>query len=103
MRFTESPNGVFTIDTKILKKILKIFEDQNKFQIWLILEILASSAMEQWSNSKGTTLKLKKAKFSRKWTNWKENEAWCFFLTNVAKYVGQSLDLFTKVWLLVIF
>ena len=30
------------------RKILKdIWEDQNKFQIWLDIEILASSAMEQ--------------------------------------------------------
>jgi adenylosuccinate lyase len=48
------------------RKILKdIWEDQNKFQIWLDIEILASSAMEQLGQiPKGTTSKIKKkAKF----------------------------------------
>jgi len=44
------------------RKILKdIWEDQNKFQIWLDIEILASSAMEQLGQiPKGTTTKIKK-------------------------------------------
>tara|TARA_Y100000768_G_C23483654_1_gene453769 strand:- start:272 stop:448 length:177 start_codon:yes stop_codon:yes gene_type:complete len=44
------------------RKILKdIWEDQNKFQIWLDLEILACEAMEKLGHIPiGTTKKLKK-------------------------------------------
>ena len=44
------------------RKLLKdIWEDQNKFQIWLDIEILASSAMEQLGQiPKGITSKIKK-------------------------------------------
>ena len=68
------------------RKLLKdIWEDQNKFQIWLDIEILASSAMEQLGQiPKGTTSKIKKkAKFKEK-----TKHDVIAFLTNVAKYVG---------------
>ena len=51
------------------RKILKdIWEDQNKYQIWLNLEILACEAMEKLGHiPKGTTSKIKrKAKFKVK-------------------------------------
>ena len=51
------------------RKILKdIWEDQNKYQIWLNLEILACEAMEKLGQiPKGTTSKIKKkAKFKVK-------------------------------------
>jgi adenylosuccinate lyase len=44
------------------RKVLKdIWEDSNKFQIWLDLEILACEAMEKYGDiPKGTTAKIKK-------------------------------------------
>ena len=51
------------------RKILKeIWEDNNKFQIWLDLEILASEAMEKLGQiPKGTSNRIKKkAKFKVK-------------------------------------
>ena len=51
------------------RKILKeIWEDSNKFQIWLDLEILACEAMEKLGQiPKGTSNKIKKkAKFKVK-------------------------------------
>ena len=76
------------------RKILKdIWEDQNKFQIWLDIEILASSAMEQLGQiPKGTTSKIKKkAKFKVREIEQIEKKTKhdvIAFLTNVAKYVG---------------
>ena len=76
------------------RKLLKdIWEDQNKFQIWLDIEILASSAMEQLGQiPKGTTSKIKKkAKFKVKEIEQIEKKTKhdvIAFLTNVAKYVG---------------
>ena len=76
------------------RKILKdIWEDQNKYQIWLNLEILACEAMEKLGHiPKGTTSKIKrKAKFKVKEIELIEKKTRhdvIAFLTNVAKYVG---------------
>ncbi len=76
------------------RKILKdIWEDNNKFQIWLDLEILACEAMEKYGDiPKGTTAKIKKkAKFNVKEIDkieLKTKHDVIAFLTNVAKYVG---------------
>lgn len=76
------------------RKIVKdIWEDQNKFQIWLDLEILACEAMESLSQiPKGTTNKIKKkAHFKVKEIEKIEEKTKhdvIAFLTNVAKYVG---------------
>ena len=76
------------------RKIAKdIWEDQNKFQIWLDLEILACEAMESLSQiPKGTTNKIKKkAHFKVKEIEKIEEKTKhdvIAFLTNVAKYVG---------------
>ncbi len=76
------------------RKILKeIWEDSNKFQIWLDLEILACEAMEKLGQiPKGTTNKIKKkAKFKVKEIEKIEEKTKhdvIAFLTNVAKYVG---------------
>ena len=47
------------------RKVVKdIWEDQNKFQIWLDIEILACEAMESLGQiPKGTTNKVKKKHF----------------------------------------
>ena len=76
------------------RKILKeIWEDSNKFQIWLDLEILACEAMEKLGQiPKGTSSKIKKkAKFKVKEIEKIEEKTKhdvIAFLTNVAKYVG---------------
>ena len=76
------------------RKVLKdIWEDNNKFQIWLDLEILACEAMEKYGDiPKGTTAKIKKkAKFNVKEIDkieLKTKHDVIAFLTNVAKYVG---------------
>ena len=76
------------------RKILKdIWEDQNKYQIWLNLEILACEAMEKLGQiPKGTSSKIKKkAKFKVKEIELIEKKTRhdvIAFLTNVAKYVG---------------
>ena len=76
------------------RKVLKdIWEDNNKFQIWLNLEILACEAMEKYGDiPKGTTAKIKKkAKFNVKEIDkieLKTKHDVIAFLTNVAKYVG---------------
>ena len=76
------------------RKVLKdIWEDNNKFQIWLDLEILACEAMEKCGDiPKGTTAKIKKkAKFNVKEIDkieLKTKHDVIAFLTNVAKYVG---------------
>ena len=76
------------------RKIVKdIWDDQNKFQIWLDLEILACEAMESLSQiPKGTTNKIKKkAHFKVKEIEKIEEKTKhdvIAFLTNVAKYVG---------------
>jgi adenylosuccinate lyase len=76
------------------RKVLKdIWEDQNKYQIWLNLEILACEAMEKLGQiPKGTTSKIKrKAKFEVKEIEHIEKKTRhdvIAFLTNVAKYVG---------------
>jgi adenylosuccinate lyase len=78
------------------RKILKdIWEDNNKFQIWLDLEILACEAMEKYGYiPKGTTSKIKKkAKFNVKEIEKIEKTTKhdvIAFLTNVAKYVGDE-------------
>ncbi|MAV83061.1 MAG: adenylosuccinate lyase [Pelagibacteraceae bacterium] len=78
------------------RKILKdIWEDNNKFQIWLDLEILACEAMEKYGYiPKGTTSKIKKkAKFNVKEIEKIEKitkHDVIAFLTNVAKYVGDE-------------
>ena len=78
------------------RKIVKdIWEDNNKFQIWLDLEILACEAMEKFGYiPKGTTAKIKKkAKFSVKEIENIEKVTKhdvIAFLTNVAKYVGSE-------------
>ena len=78
------------------RKILKnIWEDDNKFQIWLDLEILACEAMEKYGYiPKGTTSKIKKkAKFNVKEIEKIEKTTKhdvIAFLTNVAKYVGDE-------------
>ena len=54
------------------RKILKeIWEDNNKFQIWLDLEILACEAMEKLGQiPKGTSNRIKKkGKFKVKYNN----------------------------------
>ena len=76
------------------RKVIKdIWEDSNKFQIWLDLEILACEAMEKYGDiPKGTTAKIKKkAKFNVKEIDkieLKTKHDVIAFLTNVAKYVG---------------
>ena len=76
------------------RKVIKdIWEDNNKFQIWLDLEILACEAMEKYGDiPKGTTAKIKKkAKFNVKEIDkieLKTKHDVIAFLTNVAKYVG---------------
>ena len=76
------------------RKVLKdIWEDNNKFQIWLNLEILACEAMEKYGDiPKGTTSKIKKkAKFNVREIDkieLKTKHDVIAFLTNVAKYVG---------------
>ncbi len=76
------------------RKILKeIWEDNNKFQIWLDLEILACEAMEKLDQiPKGTSNRIKKkAKFKVKEIEKIEEKTKhdiIAFLTNVAKYVG---------------
>ena len=76
------------------RKVIKdIWEDNNKFQIWLDLEILACEAMEKYGDiPKGTTTKIKKkAKFNVKEIDkieLKTKHDVIAFLTNVAKYVG---------------
>ena len=76
------------------RKVLKdIWGDNNKFQIWLNLEILACEAMEKYGNiPKGTTSKIKKkAKFNVREIDkieLKTKHDVIAFLTNVAKYVG---------------
>ena len=78
------------------RKILKdIWEDQNKYQIWLNLEILACEAMEKLGQiPKGTTNKIKKkAKFKVREIELIEKKTRhdvIAFLTNVAKYVGSE-------------
>ena len=78
------------------RKILKdIWEDQNKFQIWLDIEILACEAMEKLGHiPKGTTNKIKKkANFKVKEIEQIEKKTRhdvIAFLTNVAKYVGNE-------------
>ena len=78
------------------RKLLKdIWEDQNKFQIWLDLEILACEAMEKLGHIPiGTTKKIKKkAKFKVKEIELIEKKTKhdvIAFLTNVAKYVGSE-------------
>ena len=78
------------------RKILKdIWEDQNRFQIWLDLEILACEAMEKLGHiPKGTTNKIKKkAKFEVREIEEIEKKTRhdvIAFLTNVAKYVGNE-------------
>ena len=76
------------------RKVLKdIWEDNNRFQIWLDLEILACDAMESLGQiPKGTTNKIKKkARFKVKEIEKIEKKTRhdvIAFLTNVAKYVG---------------
>ena len=78
------------------RKIVKdIWEDNNKFQIWLDLEILACEAMEKYGYiPQGTTKKIKKkAKFKVKEIEKIEKVTKhdvIAFLTNVAKYVGDE-------------
>ena len=78
------------------RKIVKdIWEDNNKFQIWLDLEILACEAMEKYGYiPQGTTKKIKKkAKFKVKEIENIEKVTKhdvIAFLTNVAKYVGDE-------------
>ncbi len=78
------------------RKIVKdIWEDNNKFQIWLDLEILACEAMEKYGYiPKGTTSKIKKkANFKVKEIEKIEKVTKhdvIAFLTNVAKYVGDE-------------
>ena len=77
------------------KSLKDIWEDQNKFQIWLDLEILACEAMEKLGQiPKGTTNKIKKkAKFKVKEIETIEKKTQhdvIAFLTNVAKYVGNE-------------
>ena len=78
------------------RKILKdIWKDENKFQIWLNLEILACEAMEKLGQiPKGTTNKIKKkAKFKVREIELIEKKTRhdvIAFLTNVAKYVGSE-------------
>ena len=78
------------------RKIVKdIWEDNNRFQIWLDLEILACEAMEKYGYiPQGTTKKIKKkAKFKVKEIEKIEKVTKhdvIAFLTNVAKYVGDE-------------
>ena len=78
------------------RKIVKdIWEDNNKFQIWLDLEILACEAMEKYGYiPQGTTKRIKKkAKFKVKEIEKIEKVTKhdvIAFLTNVAKYVGDE-------------
>jgi adenylosuccinate lyase len=78
------------------RKIVKdIWEDNNKFQIWLDLEILACEAMEKYGYiPQGITKKIKKkAKFKVKEIENIEKVTKhdvIAFLTNVAKYVGDE-------------
>ncbi len=78
------------------RKILKdIWEDQNKFRIWLDIEILACEAMEKLGHiPKGITNKIKKkANFKVKEIEQIEKKTRhdvIAFLTNVAKYVGKE-------------
>ncbi len=78
------------------RKILKdIWEDQNKFRIWLDIEILACEAMEKLGHiPKGITNKIKKkANFKVKEIEQIEKKTRhdvIAFLTNVAKYVGEE-------------
>ena len=78
------------------RKIVKdIWEDNNRFQIWLDLEILACEAMEKYGYiPQGTTKKIKKkAKFKVKEIENIEKVTKhdvIAFLTNVAKYVGDE-------------
>ncbi|MDB4234112.1 adenylosuccinate lyase [Alphaproteobacteria bacterium] len=78
------------------RKIVKdIWEDKNRFQIWLDLEILACEAMEKYGYiPQGTTKKIKKkAKFKVKEIEKIEKVTKhdvIAFLTNVAKYVGDE-------------
>ncbi len=78
------------------RKILKdIWDDHNKFQIWLDLEILACGAMEKLGQiPKGTTSRIKKkANFKVKEIEKIEKKTRhdvIAFLTNVAKYVGNE-------------
>ena len=70
------------------RKILKdIWEDQNKFRIWLDIEILACEAMEKLGHiPKGITNKIKKSKFKVKEIEQLEKTRHdvIAFLTNVA-------------------
>ena len=76
------------------RKVVKdIWEDQNKFQIWLDIEILACEAMESLGQiPKGTTNKFKKKAFFKvkeiETIEKKTRHDVIAFLTNVAKYVG---------------
>ena len=76
------------------RKVVKdIWEDQNKFQIWLDIEILACEAMESLGQiPKGTTNKVKKKAFFKvkeiETIEKKTRHDVIAFLTNVAKYVG---------------
>ena len=76
------------------RKVLKdIWEDNNRFQIWLDLEILACDAMESLGQiPKCTTNKIKKkARFKVREIEIIEKKTRhdvIAFLTNVAKYVG---------------
>ncbi len=76
------------------RKVVKdIWEDQNKFQIWLDIEILACEAMEGLGQiPKGTTNKVKKKAFFKvkeiETIEKKTRHDVIAFLTNVAKYVG---------------
>ena len=78
------------------RKIVKdIWEDNNRFQIWLDLEVLACEAMEKYGYiPQGTTKKIKKkAKFKVKEIEKIEKVTKhdvIAFLTNVAKYVGDE-------------
>jgi len=78
------------------RKIVKdIWEDNNRFQIWLDLEILACEAMEKYGYiPQGTTKRIKKkAKFKVKEIEKIEKVTKhdvIAFLTNVAKYVGDE-------------
>ena len=91
------------------RKILKeIWEDNNKFQIWLDLEILACEAMEKLGHiPKGTSSRIKKkAKFKVKEIEKIEEKTKhdvIAFLTNVAKYVGPESRYIHKGLHLVIF
>ena len=82
------------IDRYTLPEIGKIWEDENRFRIWLEIEILACEAQAELGNIPAEAVKVIREKANFEVARVLEIEAQVHhdviaFLTNVAEYVGE--------------